>query len=177
MRLIGTSSPDARAAEAALCRRYGPRVRLYGLRHLRDEAAALDLMQQVLLAVLAAARDGRIERPDDLVRFVFGTCRNAASVIRRGERRFEAARERYGVDAGAASQPDWPAVDRVRLSLCLGRLPGRDRAVVLLSFEEDLDAQEISARLRLSAGNVRVIRHRALGRLRTCIEGGPEDAP
>ena len=28
------------AAEAALCRRFGPRIRLYGLKHLRSEAAA-----------------------------------------------------------------------------------------------------------------------------------------
>ena len=32
------------AAEAALYRRLAPRIRLYGLRHLRDGAAAADLM-------------------------------------------------------------------------------------------------------------------------------------
>jgi len=38
------AAPDA-AAEAALYRRLAPRVRLYGLRHLRDPHAAADLVQ------------------------------------------------------------------------------------------------------------------------------------
>ena len=31
------------SAEAEFCRRFAPRIRLYGLRHLRNEAAAADL--------------------------------------------------------------------------------------------------------------------------------------
>ena len=45
-------------AEAEVCRRMGPRIRLYGLRHLRSAAAADDLVQQVLLKVLEALRSG-----------------------------------------------------------------------------------------------------------------------
>src|SRR4029453_11121984 len=43
-------------AEAELCRRMGPRIRLYGLRHLRSPSAADDLVQQVLLRVFEALR-------------------------------------------------------------------------------------------------------------------------
>jgi len=43
---IADGDPDA---EAEMCRRLGPRIRLYGLRHLRSSAAADDLVQQVLL--------------------------------------------------------------------------------------------------------------------------------
>ena len=39
-------------AEAELYRRLAPRVRLYGLRHLRDAQAAADLVQQVMLITL-----------------------------------------------------------------------------------------------------------------------------
>jgi RNA polymerase sigma-70 factor (ECF subfamily) len=45
VRQIG--SAGGREAEAELFRRMAPRVRLYGLRHLRDEHAAEDLTQQV----------------------------------------------------------------------------------------------------------------------------------
>src|SRR6478672_11792202 len=38
-------------AEGELCRRMAPRLRLYGLRHLRNEQAAADLMQQVLIVM------------------------------------------------------------------------------------------------------------------------------
>ena len=41
-----------REAEAEVCRRMAPRIRLYGLRHLRSAAAADDLVQQVLLKTI-----------------------------------------------------------------------------------------------------------------------------
>jgi RNA polymerase sigma-70 factor (ECF subfamily) len=37
-----------------------PRIRLYGLRHLRDEHAADDLTQQVLITTLETLRAGRL---------------------------------------------------------------------------------------------------------------------
>jgi RNA polymerase sigma-70 factor (ECF subfamily) len=43
--------------------------------------------------------------------------------------------------------------------------------VVLATFLEDRDADEIGSTLSLTAGNVRVIRHRALARLQVCVEG------
>jgi RNA polymerase sigma-70 factor (ECF subfamily) len=54
--------PDA-GAEAELCRRLAPRIRLYGLRHLRDPHAAHDLVQQVLLATLERLRECMGEAP------------------------------------------------------------------------------------------------------------------
>src|SRR4051812_39917120 len=73
VRRIGAG--NAREAEAEMCRRMGPRIRLYGLRHLRDVHAAEDLMQQVLIAVLEALRHGRLREPEKLASFVLGTCR------------------------------------------------------------------------------------------------------
>ena len=48
----------AEAAEAELYRPLAPRVRLYGLRHLRDEDAARDLVQQVMLLAIEKLRGG-----------------------------------------------------------------------------------------------------------------------
>src|SRR5215831_5287556 len=67
---IAAGGAGRREAELALCRRYAPRIRLYGLRHLRDEDRARDLVQTVLLAVLQTARDGKVRAPEQLVRFV-----------------------------------------------------------------------------------------------------------
>ena len=50
--------PDS-AAETELYRRLAPRVRLYGLRHLREPHAAADLVQQVLLMTLERLRAGK----------------------------------------------------------------------------------------------------------------------
>ena len=63
-----------REAEAEMCRRMGPRIRLYGLRHLRSPSAADDLVQQVLLKILEALRAARLREPDKLAQFVLGTC-------------------------------------------------------------------------------------------------------
>ena len=43
-RRVAAAGEDAAEAEGELRRRLAPRVRLYGLRHLRDAAAADDLM-------------------------------------------------------------------------------------------------------------------------------------
>ena len=64
-------------------------------------------------------------------------------------------------------------VDRGRLEHCLGELEPRDRAVVVGTFVEDRDADEISAALGISSGNVRVIRHRALTKMQGCVGGEP----
>ena len=53
-------------AEGELYRRMAPRVRLYGLRHLRDESASDDLTQQVLITTLEALRTGRLREPEKL---------------------------------------------------------------------------------------------------------------
>lgn len=159
--------------ERAVCERFGVRIRAYGLRHLRDRAAAEDLVQQVLLSVLQALREGRIEQRDRLDAYVLGTCRNAAMDMRRG-----AARQRRVAEGAAAGlpevyEPQDLAVDRMRLDRCLGALEARDRAVVLATFLEDRDADEIGKAMQLSTGNVRVIRHRALAKLQTCLGGAP----
>jgi RNA polymerase sigma-70 factor (ECF subfamily) len=41
--------------------------------------------------------------------------------------------------------------------------------VVLLSFYADKSADDAGRELALAPGNVRVIRHRALGKLRACM--------
>src|SRR5437899_1390777 len=64
---IGSGDPRA---ETELFRRMAPRIRLYGLRHLRDEHAAADLTQQVLITTLETLRAGRLRAPEKLASFV-----------------------------------------------------------------------------------------------------------
>src|SRR5687768_5857118 len=46
----------------------------------------------------------------------------------------------------------------------------RERTVVVLTFYAERDGDAIARELGTSAGTVRVIRHRALARLRECLE-------
>jgi RNA polymerase sigma-70 factor (ECF subfamily) len=84
------------AAEAELCRQLAPRVRLYGLRHLRTPAAADDLMQQVMVMMVERLRAGALRDPAHLVSFVFGICRMVVLDLRRGTARRERLLEIYG---------------------------------------------------------------------------------
>jgi len=156
--------------ERELCVQYAPRIRAFGLRHLRDASDADDLVQHVLLAVLSALRAGRIEDPSRIGAYVIGTCRNAVMDMRRGVARQRRVAERDAAGKALGYIPAWDAVDHVHVERCLGELEARDRTVVLSSFLEDKDADEIARVLETTAGNVRVIRHRALARLHDCLE-------
>jgi RNA polymerase sigma-70 factor, ECF subfamily len=83
-------------AETELYRRLAPRVRLYGLRHLRDPHAAKDLVQQVLLMTLERLRAGKLREPERIASCVLGMCRMVVLEIRRGPWRRETLLETYG---------------------------------------------------------------------------------
>jgi len=167
-RASGPSGASSRQAEEELCRRLGPRIRLYGLRHLRDEQAAADLVQQVLLIMLQGLRAGRLREPGKITSFVLGTSRMVVLEIRRGgARRAELLEQfrRESLNAVAST----PLLDLDRLRACLEQLPARERSVVALTFYREDSGDEVAQSLGLSAANVRVIRHRAIGRLRSCM--------
>jgi RNA polymerase sigma-70 factor, ECF subfamily len=157
--------------EAALYRELAPRVRLYGRRHLRDDAAAEDLMQQVMMLTLEKVRAGELREPDRLVSFVFGCCRMATLDIRRGALRRERLLEKHGGELEIADIAVPPRLDEAKVAACLERLPPRERSVLVFTFYDDQPADEVGAALGLSAGNVRVIRHRAIEKLRDCVMG------
>lgn len=160
-----------REGERALCGTYAGRIRSYGLRHLRDRTLADDLVQLVLLAVVEALRAGRVEDVERIESYVFGTARNVCMDLKRRDARVQRLADTAAREEPIVVLPAWEAVDRGRLERCLGGLEARDRAVVVATYVEDRDSDEISAALQLSAANVRVIRHRALARLRDCVEG------
>ncbi len=161
--------------EAELCRRFGPRVRLYGLRHLKQEAAAADLVQEVLMITLRKLRDGEMREPGKLGSFVLGTARTVARDNRRRALRDDGDTEAYD-DLEHPDQPGLARLDGEQLKTCVSMLGERERAVILLTFFEDQSAGQIGAALAMQPGHVRVTRARALTRLRTCM-GMLEDVP
>jgi len=159
------------AAEREVCAQLAPRLRLYGLRHLKDDAAAADLVQDALIVLIEAMRAGRIESPQLADRFVLGTCRNLVSRRRRNQRRQQAFEETAVPLSVAELPPAYSGVDATRLAMCLGQLAPKAQRVVLATFQEERSAAEIATELATSAGNVRVLRHRAMTTLQLCIEG------
>jgi RNA polymerase sigma-70 factor (ECF subfamily) len=167
VRQIGSGSD--REVEAELFRRMAPRIRLYGLRHLRDEHAADDLTQQVLITTLEALRAGRLREPGKLASFVLGICRMTVLDLRRGAQRKERLLEQFGADLLPPAQPPMPALDRDLLTRCVQNLKERERTVVVMTFFDEQTSADVASFLGVSEANVRVIRHRAIHQLRECM--------
>jgi RNA polymerase sigma-70 factor, ECF subfamily len=170
-RIVASGGAD-RDAEAQLYRLLAPRVRRYGQRHLRDDHAADDLVQQVLTLTLEKLRAGAVTDPTQVVSFVLGTCRMTVIEHYRGQRRREELLQRYGDGLPMADLHVAPRLDHERVAHCLERLPERERAVLVLSFYDEQPAEAVGRSLGLSAGNVRVIRHRGIDKLRRCVDSG-----
>jgi|SRR5581483_8555688 len=170
-RISAAPAGGAPEEEAELYRRLAPRVRLYGVKHLRDDEAAADLAQHVLLITLQALRQGRVRDPDKLPSFVLGTCRMAVLDIRRGALRRERLLEQFARELPRVTALPAVEIDLDRLAHCMERLPERERTVLVLTFYDDQTGEEVATFLGLSQSNVRVIRHRGLTRLRTCMGG------
>jgi RNA polymerase sigma-70 factor (ECF subfamily) len=164
----GGLTPDT-AAESELCRRLAPRIRLYGLKHLRSEAAARDLMQDVLVLLLEKLRSGALRDPSQVVSFALGSARQQVLDRRRGERRRARILEAFPIDLLPDTDPAPEPLDTTRLQHCLAALPERERSVLVMTFYDDRPADQVAVELGLTAGNVRVIRHRGLERLRMCM--------
>jgi RNA polymerase sigma-70 factor, ECF subfamily len=172
-RRIADAAPGlARAAEAELYRLLAPRARRYGLRHLRDAHAAADLMQQVMALTIEHLRSGRLREPERVLSFVLGACRLTVMDHKRGERRREDLLQRHADMLTIADLHVTPRLDHERVAECLERLPERERSVLVMSFYDDQPAEAVGRQLGLSAGNVRVIRHRGIDQLRRCVHAG-----
>ncbi len=174
VRCIAAGETNAREAEAALCSRFAHRAQLYGRKHLRDEDRARDLAQAVMLAVLEAVRAGRVEDPMRVDRFVLGTCRNVALRMREVDARAQPT-DMAELDV-MSFVPEPKTMDVGALVRCLHDLDERGRGVVHLSFTEGKAAEEIAVALETTAGNVRVLRHRAVAQLRRCMDARREVA-
>ena len=170
--VIRAGAPGSAAAEAELCRRFGRRVRLYGRSRLRDKSAVDDLVQRVMLVVLSKLRGGQVREPDRIDSFVLGTARMVTREMSRPKE------QPVELDAElpcplAETRPD--PLELARLAECLKGLAERERTVVSLTFFHEESADEVGLALGMQAGNVRVTRHRALARLRSCMALGAEE--
>jgi RNA polymerase sigma-70 factor (ECF subfamily) len=168
---VASAAPGAaREEEAELYRRFAPRVRLYGLKHLRDASAAQDLVQQVFVVTIERLRAGHVRNVEAIGSFILGTSRTiAADLQRTGERRHRLM-DAFA-DRTATLIPADEALDKTRLVHCLNSLPPRDRALLVLTFYAEKNAADIASDLQIAPGTVRVARHRALVRLRDCVTG------
>jgi RNA polymerase sigma-70 factor (ECF subfamily) len=161
-----------RLEEHRLCESFAPRLLVWGRRRLGDSDAAADLAQEVLVAVVQALREGRVRDRERMGAYVFAVARTMAAHDREVQRRHRGILEKFVADLVGEAEAKESGVDLARLGDCLTKLPPRERHVVHASFFEGREADDIASAIETTAGNVRVIRHRALDRLRECVEKG-----
>lgn len=126
-------------------------------------------MQNVLVIMLESIREGRVKDPEQIASFALGACRMAVLDLRRGAQRRDNLLHQYvRTHVQAFVQPLEP-LDTIRLNDCLQRLPERERSVIVLTFYQEESSETVAESLGLTSSNARVIRHRALGRLRDCM--------
>jgi RNA polymerase sigma-70 factor (sigma-E family) len=95
----------------------------------------------------------------------------------------DASRKRSSTERPTARQPDRASgedvasavTDRAVLMSALARLPGRQRACVVLRYFEELDVRETAATLGCSEGTVKSQTSRALASLRAMFEDESRD--
>ena len=171
MRLVSAAESGDAAAEAELCRRYLPAIRIFAARRLRTPAAVDDFVQDALLLFVEALRSKSIQEPEHVGAFVLGTCRNMSRHrARLTERRCELW-DKFGprVDEAHASINE-PLMERARLEDCVSQLTRRARRMLHLAFFEGMSGPEVGAQMEMTDGNARVLRHRTLASLRECLK-------
>jgi RNA polymerase sigma-70 factor (ECF subfamily) len=167
-RSITERAPAALAKEGELCRRMAPRIRAYGLRHLRSSDLAADLVQRVLVLTIEKLRAGDVRDPERIASFVLGVARVSAQRTALGLKRESPLAELSHLEDTFVD--DTGARLEKRLAPCFEGLAAREKTVLLLTYFEDRSAPEIAERIGTTQGNVRIVRHRALERLRGCLE-------
>jgi RNA polymerase sigma-70 factor (ECF subfamily) len=168
--VASATAGSAAAAEGELYRRFARRVRLFGLRYLRDGMAADDLAQQVMLIAIERLRAGEIRNPDEIGSFILSTSRMVATGLRRTERRRQNIHMRVEVTEPTHMPRDERFFDADRIRPCLASMRERERTILLLTFYAERTAVDIAETMGMTAGAVRVARHRAVDAMRDCLE-------
>jgi len=161
--------------EAELCRRYARRLYLFGLRHLGSQDRARDLAQDALVVTLQKLRTGEVRELDRIGSFVLGVARLLSHSANRDRARF-LSMDSADSPATVAEAPQLEPLQREEVAHCLESLEARQRSILVLTYYSEQSTSEIAISLGLTRENVRVIRHRGMAQLRTCLgldaEGG-----
>ena len=167
-----------REALAPLMERHYHRLYRIALSYLRNPDDALDAVQETFVKAFQNANrwDGSVEAGPWLSRVAINQSIDRWRRNRRRQATFAPLAEGDHDTALADGAPDpdrrlFGRELRDRLAVALGRLPERQRAVVVLRLYEEMTLEEIADALGMRLGTVKSSLHRALGRLRTGLQG------
>lgn len=166
-----------RAAEAEVVERFYGRVLLVARVRLRDEQAARDVAQEVMLGVLRGIRAGRLNSQDHVAGYVLGTARNVINTSFRSRRPEGEASDAVADRAATALEVAelHEQMDLVRLTL--DELDPLDRAILGMTLVDGMKPGEIAGRLGMKGELVRKRKSRALKRVRDTVQAWSRKPP
>ena len=164
--LIGRIRTGDECAEDELVRLYSRPLFAIAAARTGDREAARDLTQEVLMAVLQAARNGKVRESDKLAAFIQGTARNLINnYFRIRGRRAECSLEAV---AGAGRDPveEHEAAERSRLVRQeLKSYSVLDQQILLFSLVDGHSLAEVAERLKMSHDAVRARKSRLIKKI------------
>lgn len=138
---------------------------------LRTPQLMDDIRQETLLRVIRTLRTGTgIEFPERFGAFVNSVCNNVTHELLRQNGRFEPLNNDTADPVDTRIDLDLPLIteDRKRLvHKVLDELPSRDREILKLLFLEERTPSDVCERLKVDAGYLRVLLHRAKSRFKS----------
>ena len=161
---------DAAAFEELL-ERWQDRLWRHAWRLTGDEDAAWDAMQETWLNISRDIR--RLRSPAAFRAWAYRIATNKCKDWIRKEARTHQAAEHYSEEVSRAEIPQNSLTLKEQsesLSDAISRLPGKDRTILSLKYEEDFDIAEIAAILDIPEGTVKSRLHYAREHLKKILE-------
>lgn len=159
----------------ALWTRFHARLLILGMRRLGNRVDAEDMAQDALQRVTRALDENRLRDPGALPAFVHQTavhiCQQALRKRYRERRALEGYAQSSLEEAGVGhALTDLIDEERRRVvRQALQQLGGDDRDLLEQLYTRDVDPEQLAERLGISAGALRVRKHRALQRLSAAL--------
>jgi RNA polymerase sigma-70 factor (ECF subfamily) len=168
--LEGHGESGSNINSGTLFGRFHARLLIFGMRRLGNRADAEDMAQDALQRVAKALDENRLREPGALPGFVFQTARHVCQQWLRKRGRERRALASFGSGASeiddSAPLTDLIDVERRRaVRLALQSLGAEDRQLLEQLYAHDADPEQVARGLGITAGALRVRRHRALKRL------------
>ncbi len=161
-----------RAAFAKLFDAYAPRVKSFMMRKGATAEQAEDLVQETMIAVWSKAQMYVADR-GSVTTWIFTIARNLRiDRLRREKTSLYTDIDDYDAESNEPQQDD--ALGRLQedgyVAKALAQIPEEQRALLILSYVEDLPQSEIATRLQIPLGTVKSRMRLAYRRMRKLLE-------
>lgn len=155
-----------RAAEEVLVNTYRRGILVIATARVRDRDAALDLTQEILIAVLRALREGSLRQSEKLPAFIQGTARNIINnFLRNRARRAECELDEAGLPSEDPVERLESAERQRLVRRELESYSSTDQQILLWSLVDGHSLAEVAKRLNMSHEAVRARKSRLVRRI------------